>query len=67
VVDDNLMVSWKGSGEHRIYAQSRIRYSHGLPFANLSLLPMRSAIILNSLFEREIFVVRDDCRSTIWG
>ena len=67
VVDSNLMVSFKGGDEHRIYAQNRARYSHGLTDANLSLLPMRSAIILNSLFDREIFVVRDDWRSTIWG
>jgi lysine N6-hydroxylase len=67
VVDTNLLVSFKGGGEHRIYAQSRVRYSHGLSYANLSLLPVRSAIILNSLFERDIFTVRDNCMSTVWG
>jgi lysine N6-hydroxylase len=67
VVDTNLMVSFKGGDDHRIYAQGRVRYSHGLSYANLSLLPVRSAIILNSLFDREIFVVRDECLSTIWG
>jgi lysine N6-hydroxylase len=67
VIDDDFVVSFKGGSEHRIYAQNRARHGHGLADANLSLLPMRSAIILNSLFDKEIFIVRDDCLSTIWG
>ncbi|HEX5493817.1 MAG TPA: SidA/IucD/PvdA family monooxygenase [Mycobacteriales bacterium] len=67
IVEDDFSVRWKGSNGHRIYAQNRARYTHGLTDANLSLLPMRSAVIINSLFEREIFDIRDENLSTAWG
>ncbi|HEY9392120.1 MAG TPA: SidA/IucD/PvdA family monooxygenase [Mycobacteriales bacterium] len=67
VVEDDFSVRWKGTGRHRIYAQNRARYTHGLTDANLSLLPMRSAVIINSLFDREIFHIRDEHLSTVWG
>jgi lysine/ornithine N-monooxygenase len=40
---------------------------HGLADKNLSLLAMRSATIINSLFEREVFTIRDECVTTLWG
>lgn len=67
VVEDDFSVRWKGAAGHKIYAQNRARYTHGLTDANLSLLPMRSAVILNSLFDREIFDIRDEHLSTAWG
>jgi lysine N6-hydroxylase len=66
VVDADYSVRWKGQDRHRIFAQNRARFIHGLPDANLSLLPTRSAVIINSLFGREVFDVADDCPATIW-
>jgi len=67
IVDEDYSVRWKGSNGHRIYAQNRARYRHGLLDANLTQLPVRSALILNSLFEREVFTVRDELVTTVWG
>lgn len=66
VVDADYSVRWKGQDRHRIFAQNRARFIHGLPDANLSLLPTRSAVIINSLFGREVFEVADDCPATVW-
>ncbi|HEX4704730.1 MAG TPA: SidA/IucD/PvdA family monooxygenase [Pseudonocardiaceae bacterium] len=66
LVEDDFSVRWKSSNGFRIYAQNRARYAQGLPDANLSLLPMRSAMIINSMFQRDVFVSRDDLRATIW-
>jgi lysine N6-hydroxylase len=41
--------------------------SHGIPDANLTLLPIRSAIVLNSLFGRQLFEVRDNLCPISWS
>lgn len=66
VVEADYSIRWKGQDRHKIFAQNRARFIHGLPDANLSLLPTRSALIINSLFGREVFEVADDCGSTVW-
>lgn len=66
VVEEDYSLRWKGGDRHRIFAQNLARYVHGLPDANLSLLPMRSAIIINSLFGRAVFDVGDWCPGTLW-
>lgn len=66
VVDEDFSLRWKGQDRHRIFAQNRARFIHGLPDANLSLLAMRSAVIINSLFGREVFDIIDDCPVTVW-
>jgi hypothetical protein len=66
VVEADYSLRWKGQDRHRIFAQNRARFIHGLPDANLSLLPTRSAVIINSLFGREVFDVAEDCPATIW-
>jgi lysine N6-hydroxylase len=66
MVEEDYSVRWKGQEQHRIFAQNRARFIHGLPDANLSLLPTRSAVIINSLFGREVFDVADDCPATVW-
>jgi lysine N6-hydroxylase len=67
IVEDDFSIRWAGPPEHRLFAQNRGQFVHGLADKNLSLLAMRSAIIINALFEREVFAVRDDCVSTAWG
>jgi lysine N6-hydroxylase len=67
VLETDYSVRWDGTGGHRIYALNRARLSHGIPDANLTLLPVRSAIVLNSMFEREMFQVRDDLCPISWS
>ena len=67
VVEPDYSVRWKGQDRHMIFAQNRARFIHGLPDANLSLLPTRSALIINSLFSREVFEVDDGCGTTVWA
>lgn len=67
VVEPDYSLCWRGPAGHKIYAQNRASSVHGLADKNLSLLAPRSATMINSLFQREVFAVRDDCVTTIWG
>jgi lysine/ornithine N-monooxygenase len=67
VVEPDYSVRWKGSNGHRIFALNRGRFTHGIPDANLTLLPVRSAIVLNALFERELFRIEDELCPIGWG
>jgi lysine N6-hydroxylase len=67
VIEQDYSVRWKHTPEHRIFLQNRGRLSHGVVDPNLSLLSVRSAMILNSLFEREVFTIRDELVNTLWG
>lgn len=67
VVESDFSVRWKGMNGHRIYALNRARYNQGLTDANLTLLPVRSAMVLNSMFGREMFTVRDELCAVNWG
>ncbi|HEV7804821.1 MAG TPA: SidA/IucD/PvdA family monooxygenase [Solirubrobacteraceae bacterium] len=67
IVDRDYSVRWERRNGHRIYALNRGRMSHGIPDANLTLLPVRSAIVLNSMFGRELFAVRDDVCPISWS
>ena len=66
IVDADYSVRWKGSGENRIYALNRGRLSHGIPDANLTLLPVRAALVLNSMMDRQLLTVRDDALPVRW-
>jgi len=66
IVEEDYSLRWKGQDSHKIFVQNRARYVHGLPDANLSLLPMRSAIIINSLFGRSVFEFADEYGTTMW-
>lgn len=65
-IDADYSVRWKGSGENRIYALNRSRLSHGIPDANLTLLPVRAALVLNSMMDRQLLTVRDDALPVRW-
>jgi lysine N6-hydroxylase len=66
VADEDYSLRWKGEDNHKIFVQNRSRYAHGLQDANLSLLAVRSAVIINSLFGRRVYNVSDDSASTVW-
>jgi lysine N6-hydroxylase len=67
LLEADYSVRWKYSDRNRIFMANRGRYSHGLADANLSLLPVRAATIINSLASQEVFRIRDDCPSTVWA
>jgi lysine N6-hydroxylase len=67
VVESDFSVRWKGMNGHRMYALNRSRMVHGISDSNLSLLPVRAATVMNSMFGREMFQLRDDLTSVQWG
>jgi lysine N6-hydroxylase len=67
VVESDFSVRWKGMNGHRMYALNRARMSQGLTDANLTLLPVRAATVLNSMFGREIFHLADELCPINWG
>jgi lysine N6-hydroxylase len=67
IVQSDYSLRWNGPARHKIFAQNRAASVHGLADKNLSLLAERSATIINSLFEREVFTLRDECVTTRWG
>ena len=67
IVESDFSVRWKGMNGSQIFALNRARMSHGITDANLSLLPIRAAIVLNSMFGREIFRIKDDLCPVDWG
>jgi lysine N6-hydroxylase len=46
---------WSGSDQHRIYVQNGGRYSHGIADPQLSLAAHRSAVIVNSVMDRDVY------------
>lgn len=67
IIEQDYSVRWKGMDGHQLYALNRGRHSHGIPDANLTLLPMRSALVLNSMFGRQMFNITDDLCSVKWA
>ncbi|MFD0635030.1 SidA/IucD/PvdA family monooxygenase [Catenulispora yoronensis] len=67
IVESDCSVRWKSREGHRIYAMNRARFSHGIPDANLTLLPVRAALILNSMFDREVYRLEDSLCTVAWG
>lgn len=67
LIDADYSVRWKGMNGHRIYALNRARLSHGVPDANLTLLPVRAATVINSMVGREVFRVRDELCPIRWS
>ncbi|GAA2004822.1 SidA/IucD/PvdA family monooxygenase [Catenulispora subtropica] len=67
IVESDYSIRWKGSNGHRIYVLNRARQSHGIPDANLTLLPVRSALIVNSMFEREVYRLQENLCAVTWG
>ena len=67
IVEQDYSIRWKRGAEHRLFVQNRSVFTHGLADPNLSLLAVRSAVILNSLLERTVFDVRDELVQTMWG
>jgi lysine/ornithine N-monooxygenase len=66
LVEPDYSVRWKGMNGHKIYTFNASRYSHGLTNAGLTQLPVRAAIVLNSMFDREIYPISDELCAVQW-
>jgi lysine N6-hydroxylase len=67
IVENDFSVRWKGMNGHGMYALNRARMVQGLTDANLTLLPVRAATVLNSMFGRQIFEIKDELCPINWG
>ncbi len=67
VIEPDYSVRWKGMNGHKIFALNRGRYTHGIPDANLTLLPIRAATVLNAMFGRELFRISDELCPIAWS
>ncbi|MFF1720372.1 lysine N(6)-hydroxylase/L-ornithine N(5)-oxygenase family protein [Streptomyces sviceus] len=66
-IEADYSLRWKHGDRHKIFVQNRAQSTHGVVDPNLSLLSVRSAVILNSLLEREVFTIRDEQVQTLWA
>ncbi|WBQ02546.1 FAD-dependent oxidoreductase [Kribbella sp. CA-293567] len=66
LVEPDYSVRWKGMNGHKIYSFNASRYSHGLTNAGLTQLPVRAAMVLNSMFDREIYPISDELCAVQW-
>jgi lysine N6-hydroxylase len=67
IVESDFSVRWKGMNGHGMFALNRARMVQGLTDANLTLLPVRAATVLNSMFKRQIFEIKDELCPVVWG
>jgi len=67
IIEADYSIRWKRSDDHKIFVLNRGRHVQGLVDSNLSILPVRSAMILNAIAEREVCPIRDDFLSTEWA
>lgn len=66
LVEPDYSVRWKGMNGHRMFSFNASRYSHGLTNAGLTQLPVRAAIVLNSMFDRELYPISDELCAVQW-
>jgi lysine N6-hydroxylase len=66
IVENDFSVRWKGMNGHGMYALNRARLVQGLTDANLTLLPVRAATVLNSMFRRQLFDLKDELCPVVW-
>jgi lysine N6-hydroxylase len=67
MLENDFSVRWKGMNGHQMYALNRARWTHGPTDANFALLPVRAAMVMNSMFGREMYEIRDDLCPVNWG
>lgn len=59
-VAPDYRVRWNGPDANHIYVQNGARHSHGIADPNLSLAAWRSAMIINSLLDREYYALKEE-------
>ncbi|GAA3301230.1 SidA/IucD/PvdA family monooxygenase [Dactylosporangium vinaceum] len=66
LIEPDYSLRWKGMNGHRIFVLNRARYSHGVPDANLTLLPVRAAGVINAMAGRAVYNVIDELCPVRW-
>ncbi|MCW8397392.1 SidA/IucD/PvdA family monooxygenase [Legionella sp. PATHC038] len=54
-VNQDFSITWEGPKQHRIYVQNAARHSHGIADPNLNVMAWRSAKIINSIAQSQIY------------
>ncbi|CAM2887774.1 L-lysine 6-monooxygenase [Legionella steigerwaltii] len=54
-VNQDFSITWEGPKQHRIYVQNAARHSHGVADPNLNVMAWRSAKIINSIAQSQIY------------
>jgi lysine N6-hydroxylase len=67
IIEADYSIRWKHADDNKIFVLNRGRYVQGLVDSNLSILPIRSAMILNSIADRTVCHFHDDYLSTAWA
>ena len=67
IVNSDYSIEWDGPRENRIYVQNAARHSHGIADPNLSLMAYRSATIINSITENNIYDINCVPDSINWS
>jgi lysine N6-hydroxylase len=67
VIEADYSIRWKRADRNKIFVLNRGRYVQGLVDSNLSILPIRSAMVLNSIAERTVYAFHDDYLGTGWA
>jgi lysine N6-hydroxylase len=65
-VNADYSLGWKFEDTHKIFVQNRASDVHGIQDANVSLLSARSAVIINALFDRQVYALADEHSATVW-
>jgi len=65
-LEEDYTARWDGPREHKIYMINAGRHSHGIPDSQLSLTAWRSAVIINSLCDREVYAVEPCAAPLEW-
>ncbi|MBX9722838.1 MAG: SidA/IucD/PvdA family monooxygenase, partial [Candidatus Obscuribacterales bacterium] len=66
LVNKDYSIEWDGPDQHRIYVQNGARHSHGVADPNLSLMAWRSATIINSIAESQVYDLDGESSAMDW-
>ncbi|MBA3661790.1 MAG: SidA/IucD/PvdA family monooxygenase [Gammaproteobacteria bacterium] len=66
-VHNDFSIAWDGPQTHRIYVQNGARHQHGVADTSLCLMAWRSAKIINSIAEKELYSIDDNSSAIDWN
>jgi lysine N6-hydroxylase len=58
-INKDFSIRWKGHDKNKVFAQNFSRYGHGIFEPQTSLMAWRSAVITNSISQKEIYQIRN--------
>jgi lysine N6-hydroxylase len=63
---EDYSLNWDGPEQNRIYAQNAARHTHGIADPNLCLMAWRSAVIINSIADANIYDIEHESTAIQW-